>query len=755
MNAPDRAGLGNAFEAAATGTLSGAPVERVEDERFLTGAGRFTDDVRFEGMGHAAILRSTHAHARIRHIDCTAARALPGVMLVATAADIAQAHKPIPIRLAPLPGLDRFLQPTIAADEVRYVGEPVAIVVASSRYVAEDALDLIEVDYDERPAVASITQSASDATLVHAAVGTNVATQYPVGRGDVDRAFADAPYTRRERFRCHRHTGAPMETRGLVAEWNGSLMRVWGATKVPFFNRGLLASFFDLPETAVDMIETDIGGGFGIRGEFYPEDFLVPWASMQLGRPVKWIEDRREHLMAANHARETECELEIAMNLDGTIRGLRGRVMADLGAYVRTGGGVAVSRLAQYLPGPYRISDFGCEVMALVTNKTPVGTMRGPGRYEANYFRERLLDLACGDLGLDPVAVREMNLIAKHEMPWPIGRLVPTEGEGAYDVGDFHSGLHKALSAIGYDRLPRDGALIDGWLHGVGVACFVESSGGGKSENARIVARTDGSFDIYSGVSTMGQGHETVFAQIAGDELGAPISAFRVHHGSTAHVDYGWGTFHSRAIVVGGSAVKLAAAQLREQLDALAAAGHRGAPAEDIEVKLRYDTKGPTYSYGTHVAHVAVDPETARVKVLAYVALEDVGRVMNPLLAHGQAVGGAVQGIGATFLDELRYDENAQLLSGSYADYLMATSTEAPAVQAVLLEESPSPSNPLGAKGAGEGGIVATAGALANAVGNALAAWRLPLTSLPLSLDNLARALREARAAGVVPGQGH
>ena len=774
MNAPDRA--------AARDKHVGAAATRGEDQRFLTGSARFTDDVRLERMVHAAVLRSPHANARILSIDVAAAHALPGVLMVLTAADLGGTLRPIPIRLAPLPGLERFLQLPIAVDRVRFVGEPVALVVAESRYVAEDALGRISVEYESRDPVTGIEQAMQDKALVHEAVGSNVASHYHVSRGEPVRGIAAAEYVRRARLRCHRHTAAPLETRGMVAEYDGAILRIWGACKVPFYNRRVLAGMLSLPETAIDMIETDIGGGFGVRGEFYPEDFLIPLAAMRLRRPVKWIEDRCEHLMATNHARETECELEIGMMCDGTILALRARVLADLGAYVRTGGGVAISRVPQFLPGPYRIPDFGCEVFALITNKTPVGTYRGPGRYEANFFRERIIDMACADLGLDPLTVREKNLVSAAEMPYGIGKLVPYEGPGEYDGGDFHSAYRKALEAIRYDSLPKNGTVIDGRLHGVGIACFTESSGAGPSESARIVARTDGHYEVYSGVSTMGQGHETAFAQIAADELGAPLSAFQVYHGSTAYVGEGWGTFNSRATVMGGSAVKMAAEAMRERLIALAAKRsgeppsalrlHAGAVVrrgdgstvldvgrlavaaaegdaeakEATHVNARFDIKMRTYSYGSHVAHVAVDPETAQVEVLAYVALEDVGRVINPLLVEGQAVGGAVQGIGATFLDELIYDENGQLITGSFADYLLPTSTDAPPITAVTLEEAPSASNPLGAKGAGEGSMIATGAAIANAVANALSPLGVKITALPLSLTNLAASIRAARA---------
>lgn len=777
MNAPDRS--------ITRENQVGAGTVRVEDQRFLTGTGYFTDDVKIKDMLHAAVLRSPHANAKLVSLNTEGARALPGVVAVYTAKDFPSPLPLIPIRLAPMPGLDRYLQPPIATDRVRYVGEPLAVVIAISRYVAEDALEIIEAEYETLDPVTSISQILNPigecSERVHELVGTNIGSHYHVSRGDVDSGFAIAEYTRKERFRCHRHTASPMETRGLVAEYDGSILRIHGATKVPFFNRRLLGDMLSLPVTAIDMVETDIGGGFGVRGEFYPEDYLVPWASIQLMRPVKWIEDRREHLIATNHARETECELEIGLMRDGTIVGLRAMVMADLGAYARTGGGVALARIPQFLPGPYRIKNFACEVFACFTNKTPVGTYRGPGRYEANFFRERLIDMAANDLGIDPIDIRNMNLVSASEIPYDIGTLVPWEQSNEYDGGDFHSAFRQALEAIKYPDLLKDGALKDGRMHGVGVACFTESSGAGPSESARIVACPDGSYQIFSGVTTMGQGHETVFAQIASDELGLPISVFRVFHGSTAYVDEGWGTFHSRAIVVGGSAVKMAAESMRElQLDLAArrtglareslrlsggyvlnredgstvldiaqlateAMGGDIDAREATHIKARFDIKMRTYSYGSHVAHVAVDPKTAKVEVLSYVALEDVGRVINPLLALGQAVGGAVQGIGATFLDELIYDETGQLLTGSLADYLMPTSTDAPPVIAIMLEEAPSISNPLGAKGAGEGGIVASGAALANAVANALKPLNVHVHELPLSLDKLSRSIRVAK----------
>ncbi len=474
-------------------------MRRTEDLRFVTGRGCYVADFTRPGLAHAVLVRSDVARAAIVRIDATRARALPGVLAVLTAADL-RAKTAIPLRLAPLPGFDRHLQPPLAATDVRYVGEPVAVVIAEDRYVAEDAAAQVVVQYDARPAVVDPHQGI-------------VASRYTVSRGDPDAAFARADYTRVETFRCHRHTAVPIETRGLVAEWDRSAetLTVWGATKVTFFNRRALARMLGLAETAIELVEIDVGGSFGVRGEFYPEDFLIPAAAMHVGRPVKWIEDRRESLLATNHSREIECELAIAARADGTILGLRARVLADMGAYARTNGGVVPAKAAQFLPGPYRIAHVACDVQAVLTNKTPAGTYRGPGRFEANFFRERLLDLMAADLGLDPVQVRMKNLITPAELPYPLGALVPYEAPSEYDSGDYASAFDRALEASNYAILAKDnGALVDGKRHGIGIGCFVESSGAGPSETARVVVKAPDRVELYTGCASSGQGRRDV-----------------------------------------------------------------------------------------------------------------------------------------------------------------------------------------------------------------------------------------------------
>ncbi|WPO40951.1 xanthine dehydrogenase family protein molybdopterin-binding subunit [Tardiphaga sp. 42S5] len=750
--------------------LVGSAVERMEDARFLSGSGYFADDLAVEGMLHAAILRSPIAHARIMAIDASAALAMPGIHAVLTAQDIGDTIPIIPLRLAPLPEFEPFRQPVIASDKVRYVGEPIAVVVADSRALAEDALERIGIEFE---ALSAVTERGASETPLFDFAEDNVALRYDAGFGDADAAFASADYVRTERFSVQRHTALPMETRGLLAEWNSSAGRlvVTGATKVTFYNRRALAQMLGLREDDIDLIEIDVGGGFGVRGEFYPEDFLIPFAARKLARPVKWIEDRREHLMAINHSRDVACELSLACRGDGLMLGLRGWVFADMGAYIRTNGGVVPAKAAQFLPGPYRIPHVSVSVEAFMTSKTPVGTYRGPGRFEANFFRERLIDMAATDLGIDIAEFRRKNLITEQELPYPIDGLVPYEGPTSYDTGDYVEVFERALKEIGWhEKRHLQGKLIDGVRHGIGLGCFVESGGAGPKENAALTLEKDGSLTVAVGSSVLGQGLETVLGQIVSDTLSIPFERIRVLHGSTTLLDEGFGTYHSRAVVMGGSAVLDAATRLREKI-LQQASNHLGRPNSELKIvnanvvadngasvsfaalaagrELQADgtfaNDVRTYSYGTHAAHVTVDPRTGAVKVLDYIAVEDVGRAINPAIVHGQAIGAIVQGLGGVFLDHLIYDDQGQLLNASLADYLVPTASDFPVLRAVTLELRPSPSNPLGAKGAGEGGIVAVAAATANAVAAALAPLNVEIHHLPLTPPRLWRLIKNAR----------
>jgi carbon-monoxide dehydrogenase large subunit len=745
----------------ATNAFVGSPVERIEDLRFLRGRGEYVDDVTRPGLLHAAVLRSSVPHGRIVSVDASAALARPGVHAVITAADLGGAVPTIPLRQEPLPALKRFEQPVIATGKVRYVGEPIALVVAESAALAEDALEAIAVDIVALAPVADRDMARSGATVLFEEIGTNLASTLTAVLGDADAAFAAAPYRRRESFKVQRHTAVPMEPRGFVAEWDAERQQLtlFGAAKVAFPNRRILAGHLGLPEAGVRMVENDVGGGFGVRGEFYPEDFLIPFAARLLRRPVKWIEDRREHLLATNHARDVECELEIACECDGTIVGLRGHAQADIGAYVRTNGATAARNVAQVLSGPYSIPNIHIDVSLLVTSKTPVGTYRGPGRYEADFFRERLLDIAAKDLGIDRVEFRRRNLVAESQMPYRLAKVIPLDLETECDSGDYRITFEQCLAEIDWPRLTAlQGRLIDGRYHGVAIGCYIEGGASGPREHARLVLEDDGQVSVYVGSSANGQGLETVFAQIAADALEMPMERIRgVFHGSTDYLKEGFGTYSSRSVVMGGSAVIAAAEKLKEAIRAAAAARLGcGADAVGIDRGMATGPNGKavavadlareglaadgvfasqkrTYSYGAHAAHVAVDPKTGHVAVVDYVAVEDVGRIINPATLHGQAIGAVVQGLGGALLEHLVYDESGQLLTGSLADYLLPTASDFPSIRAVALEMKPSPNNPLGAKGAGEGGIIPVGGVVANAVAAALSSFGVQPRELPLS----------------------
>ena len=758
----------------------GRPLERIEDLRLLRGRGQYVGDLAPEGAWHAVVLRSSVAHGLIRRIDAAGARAQPGVHAVITAQDIAQdiaqdlaAPIPvIPMRQEPTPQLKPYEQPVIAHGKVRYVGEPLALVVAESAAIAEDALDHIDVDIEPLAAVADRDTARSGRSILFDATGTNLAITVTAIRGDADAAFNNAPYTRCERFTVQRHAAVPMEPRGLVAEWDAikERMTLSGAAKVPFNNRRILAKMLALPETSVRLIECDVGGGFGARGEFYPEDFLIPFAARLLNRPVMWTEDRRENLLATNHARDAECELEIACARDGRILALRGRAFTDVGAYLRTVGATASRNIAQVMSGPYRIPDIRIDVSLLVTNKTPSGTYRAPGRYEADFFRERLFDIVARDLNIDRVEFRRRNLIAEADMPYRLAKIVNLDIETECDSGDYQITLDRCLKEINWtEALKFQGRLIDGCYHGVAVGCYLEGGASGPKETARLALEADGSVSVYVGSSSVGQGLETVCAQIAADALEIPIDRIhRVFHGSTDYVSEGVGSFSSRSVVMGGSAIVVAAERLRDALKA-AAAQRLGCAKDDVTIDdaevvgpgraalpLRdfagisaegvFASSKRTYSYGAHAAHVAIDPKTGHVRLIDYVAVEDVGRIINPLTLHGQCIGAVVQGLGGAFLEHFIYDEEGQLLTGSLADYLMPTASDFPNIRAVALEDKPSPNNPLGAKGAGEGGVIPVGGVIANAVAAALAPFGVEPRDLPLSPERVWQLINAAKA---------
>ena len=758
----------------------GAPILRKEDRRFLMGRARFTDDVKLPHMLHAAIIRSPHAHALIKSIDASEALEIPGVVAVYSAADVEAVLEPkrIPLRTSALEGLDRFLQYPFARGKVRYVGDPVAVVVAESRHLAEDAIDVVKVEYEPLPVVTDVIESYEGKVLLHEEHGTNVAADETVSVGDVEEAFRNAEYTRQEEFHIPRYTANPLETRGLVASYDPGRheLTCWGETKVPYFNRGVLSSMLDMPTHALHFFEPDVGGGFGARGEFYPEDFMVPFASKMLGRPVKWIEDRREHLVSCNHSRDQTCRLEIAAKRDGTITAMRAAVYGNNGGYVRTHGGVVPLLTATLIPGPYRVPNYEGRILCVVTNKTGVGTLRGPGMYEAAFSRERLIDMMAQDLGIDPVEIRFKNLVLASEMPYDTGIIRPPENPPTiYDSGDFPKAFQVALDALDYDNLKeQQGKLIDGKYHGIGIGSFVEfTAGGAPYEAAKVVVTAPDQVVVYMGISTLGQGHETTMAQVCAQGLGVPYDYVTLHGGNTDLMPHGGGTNASRQAVMGGSAVFLAAQELQQKILRIAA-GYLDVDPEELEMEMGQlyrkasrvegalldigrvlELASPTsqynqgevgleathyfrstmlpHSYGSHVAHITVDPETGKIDILRYVMADDVGHIINPIVARGQLVGGAAQGIGATILEELAYDDNGQPLCTTYMDFLTAASTEVPDLEVIELDLAPSPHNPLGVKGVGESGIVATGAVLANAVSNALSSLGVQVRDMPLS----------------------
>jgi CO/xanthine dehydrogenase Mo-binding subunit len=735
---------------------------RLGGDRFVAGTARFVDDVRVPGMLHAAVLRSPHAHARLVSIDAKRARDLSGVHAVLTAADV-PAGAIIPNRVPAPKGTDRYLQPAIAREVVRYVGEPVALVVAEDPYVARDALERIDVVYQPLAPCASTGAAlgAGAARLFPGTDSNNVAT-ITMRVGDADGALAQAQLRLRERFTYPRQTAAALETRGLVAvppDPRGGELHLIGSTKCIHINRTILAPIFGIPVGALRLTEVDVGGGFGVRGELYPEDILVPLAALKLGRPVKWIESRRENLMAANHAREVAYEIEIGFDRDGRILAMRAVIHADIGAYVRTAALVPAEFGAALLPGPYRVPNYGCDLWSVVTNKTPAGTLRSPGRPECNFVRERLLDQAAARLGIDPAEIRRRNLIRPEEMPYDCG----TKSFGVstvYDSGDFPALFDELLRRLDYTGARSEQVAMNsrpsGPRRGIGLAIYVEKTGLGPFETTQVEATPDGRLVVDTGASSMGPGLETVLAQILGEALGLPPSRFDVRHADTAAVESGVGTYGSRGTVTAGNAAHLAAAKLIGEARQRAAEAW-GVPESDVtyasgvvEARGRrvtladlardrrlaagasFEVPKVTYA-GCAAAVVAdVDVETGAVTLRRVLVGADVGRAVNPALVDGQLVGGVAFGIGNTLHESLAYDAEGQLLSSTLMDYALPAAADIPPVDG-FYQEVRATTNPLGLRGLGECGNPGLGAATANAVCDALAPRESSITALPLT----------------------
>jgi aerobic carbon-monoxide dehydrogenase large subunit len=765
----------------------GQRLKRREDERLLRGRGVYVDDVQRPRTLHLALVRSPHAHARVESIEVTAARARPGVVDVVTFRDAPELARPIPMRMAERGQMSRYLQRPLASEKVRYVGEPVVAVVADDRYRAEDALDAVAVSYAPLAALVDTRAAAAPgAPLLFEAEGTNVVAAYSVACGDVDRALREADLVLRESFDVQRHSAVPLETRGVLAVWDAGrgVLSLWGMTKVPHVNRRILAEHLGLPEHGVRFLQTDVGGAFGVRGEVYPEDLLVALLAMRTGRPVRWIESRREHLQATNHSREQHHDVTIGLRRDGTIVGIHDRFLNDMGAYVRTHGATAPNNTAAYIPGPYRVPHYRADVTCVVTNKTPAGTYRAPGRFEATFVRERIVDVAARALALDPAEIRRRNFIPADAMPYDLG--TTTHGSTVvYDSGDYPRLFAAALERVGYDALRRAQAEARraGRRRGLGLAYVVEKSGLGPWESARVLVDGTGRVVVHTGIPSVGQGVETVFAQVCADVLGVGYEDVTVRYGDTEALPDSVGAFGSRGTVVGGSAVLGAAERVRDKILAVAARELEAHPA-DLELRdgtvrvrgvadraltlrevaraagvaralaagaepgleaLHYHRQDAmTYGHGLHLAVVEVDEDTGAVHILRYAVVYDVGRSINPMLVEGQIVGGLAQGLGAALHEELVYDDAGQLAAGTLMEYHLPAAADMPPLELWVREEDPSPTNALGVKGAGEDGIVAAGAAVANAVADALAPLGVEVRALPLRPARLRELIRAA-----------
>ena len=713
----------------------------------LLGQGRFAADISFPGQWHMRVVRSNIAHGKLGRIDLSAALKLPGVHAVWTHADVA--HVPaIPFRLTGLKTLEPYQQPVLAKDVVRYVGEPVAVVFADNAYLAEDAADLIELSIEPMPA----TMHAAGPLGSFAPDLSTEPTVLQKAYGDVDAAFRNADAVVSLELSVGRHSGVPMETRGAIARYDETrdVLELHGAAKVPHWNRDTIAQMLGRKKESVQLYEGHVGGGFGIRGEIYPEDVLVCVAALKFRRPVKWIEDRREHLIAANHSREQHHRVRTAINRQGQILGIEDEFFHDNGAYMRTHAATVPDLAAAMLPGPYRVPAYRAIGHIRLTNKTPCGTYRAPGRYESTFVRERLLDAIAARVGVDTVEIRKRNLISKSAMPYALG--LDTLGTKiVYDSGDYALLLDKALKAARWDELQDQlrERRMDGEKVGAGVAMFVEKSGLGPFDTVRVEVKGDGIVEAITGVASIGQGVETVIAQICADTLGVDYMNVRVIHGQTDRIARGMGAFASRVTVMCGEATRLAATKLRDKaLRAAAELMQTNAAALDIvngEI-VRADAPGPSmplaelaralpgglsaedtfesthmvYPYGVHVAAVRIDADTGDVAIERYVIAYDIGRAVNPKLVEGQIAGGLAQGVGGALFEEFRYDDAGEPLSVTFADYLMPTAREVPEISVLISEDAPSPLNSLGLKGAGEGGANPVGAALASAIDDAL-----------------------------------
>ncbi len=772
----------------------GERIKRNEDPRLLTGRALFVDDVDLPDMVHVAFVRSQHAHARLLGVDASQARQRDGVIAIYTAEDLGDYWQPGPL-LVPPPPVEGMIfhqrtQVPLAKGKVRHVGEPVALVVAVSRYIAEDAAEEVLVDYEPLPAIVDLEKAlAPGAALVHEDVGSNMAAYVPQTKGDYEAARARADVVVGRRFWYDRGAAAAIENRGVVAQWDSRAQRltVWDTTQAPIPVRNGLAAMLGLSEHQVRLVAPFIGGGFGPKiMMFYPEEVLIPWLALRLERPVKWIEDRAENFYATTQERGQLHDSEIAMTRDGIILGVKDSFLHDTGAYDPYGLTVPLNSQCT-LMGPYRVPAYASEFRAVFTNKTIVTPYRGAGRQHGVFVIERLMDLAARELGIDPMEIRRRNFLRPDEFPHDHVIIYQDFAPLYYDSGNYEPVLDQTLERIGWETFRKEEQprlRAEGRHVGIGVVAYVEGTGIGPFEGARVQVQTSGKVTVVTGVGTQGQGHYTVLAQVAAEQLGVKVADVDVVTGDSDQFHWGTGTFASRGAVVAGNAVHEAAKNVREKTVRLAAEKlgvaedqvelvdgkarvvgdpgraialgelaklanpMRGAVKPGSEPGLeatRYfgPFRGATAS-GCHAMIVEVDPETMQLEILKYVVVHDCGRVINPLLVDGQVHGGVAQGIGNAYFEQLVYDDTGQLLNASFMDFLLPTSLDVPRVE-VGHEETVSPLNPLGTKGAGEAGAIPVGALFAQALEDALAVPGLEILEIPLRPSRLWELVEAAR----------
>jgi carbon-monoxide dehydrogenase large subunit len=765
--------------------LVGAKVTRREDPQLVRGQGEYVDDIKLPGMLHAAILRSPHAHARILRIDAGAARQLGGVIGVFTGAELKDQIGTIPTT-ADNPTLRIPKHYVLAVGKVCYAGEGVAVAVAQDRYVARDALDLIVVDYEPLPVVVDAEKALTPGSpVIHDDWPDNLAFSWRQEQGEIDKAFGQADKIVKQRLVHQRMAPIAIETRGVLANYSAATkeLTVWSSTQIPHLLKTHLAQMLKLAEDQVHVIAPDVGGGFGSKLNVYAEEALLGCLALQLNRPVKWIEERRENFQATIHGRGQSGEVEAAVKKDGTLLALRYRVVADIGAYHQLFTPAIPPFTGLMLSGCYKIPAIGIELRAAFTNKMATDAYRGAGRPEATYVIERLMDRVAQELKLDPVKVRQRNFPLPQEFPFK------TATGLAYDSGNYQFALAKALKLAGYDKLRREQKRLRGrgrYL-GIGLSTYVEicAMGPGFWEYGKVEVKPDGKVNVYSGASPHGQGQKTSFAQIVGDQLGVGIDDIAVIHGDTKLVAKGMGTFGSRGTAVGGIAVYQAAEKVREKarelaahmlevdaddlvfadgkfsvkgvprkgltiqqiaVQARAAKNLPAGPAPELTADATFEPANFTFPFGTHICVVEVDPQTGRVEVKNYIAVDDCGKVVNPLLADGQVQGGIVQGLGQALYEEVVYDDNGQIITGSLMDYALPRAADLPRLK-LAHTETPTPVNPLGIKGIGEAGTIGSTPAVVSAVIDALAPFGVTHIDMPLTAQKIWRLCQNAKRA--------